>query len=488
MKVESIGNKKINGFSVLEVLIAMAILTLAISAAIMLMFSNQSVALDSDTANEALYKAKTVLEDGRSKTKSHTDFDSIKSITYPPDSIYTKKFSVLSVPCMKKTISQVTWSTEVLRPQIIEVRTYLSDVEEALKLAGECDPVFPTEWDNPYSPTSVGIGGQGATDIDVQNNLIYLASDPSAPPKEDFFIYQFDPIAVTLTFVSKIDVSDGLMALDFSGGYVYAANEDTAAQLLVIDADPPGGPFVASIASLPDAPAGVIRTVNVYNKKLYVGTQYLACPPPCGAAQNHEFHIYDLLVDPANPTWLGSYNVNHNINDIVVNGDYAYLATSDNSSELYVYNISNPPSITLADTFDAPGNEDGNVVFFLDNKIYLGRHRTPAARKDFYMLNVADPTDIQELGSKNLGLNPGAIVEGVVVRGNFAFLAFDNPTFSLKILNISNPASIVDNSTCSTYNFPENTSSMDMEDNFVFTANRSNDELRVIQDKPTVCS
>mgnify|MGYP001560577443 CR=1 FL=1 len=485
MKVESIGNKKINGFSVLEVLIAMAILTLAISAAIMLMFSNQSVALDSDTANEALYKAKTVLEDGRSKTKSHTDFDSIKSITYPPDSIYTKKFSVLSVPCMKKTISQVTWSTEVLRPQIIEVRTYLSDVEEALKLAGECDPVFPTEWDNPYSPTSVGIGGQGATDLDVQNNLIYLASDPSAPPKEDFFIYQFDPIAVTLTFVSKIDVSDGLMALDFSGGYVYAANEDIAAQLLVIDADPPGGPLVASTASLPDAPTGVIRSVYVYDNKLYVGTQYLPCPV-CPPEQNNELHIYGLT-DPANPAWLGSYNVNHNINDIVVSGDYAYLATSDNLGELHVYNISIPLSITLADTFDAPGNEDGEAVFLLDNKVYLGRDRTPAARKDFYIFNIINPNDVQELGSKNLGLNPGTTVEGIIVRGNLAFIALDNPTAGLQILNISNPGSIVDHTICTTLNFSENSTAIDMEGNFIFSANRSNDELRVIQDKPTVC-
>jgi len=61
MKAESLGRKQ--GSSILEVLIALSVLTLGIAASAMLTFANQTLKLDSDTANVALYKDKDFLEE-----------------------------------------------------------------------------------------------------------------------------------------------------------------------------------------------------------------------------------------------------------------------------------------------------------------------------------------------------------------------------------------------------------------------------------------
>ncbi len=116
MKAELIGKKKLNrtGSSILEVLIAVAILTLGISSVIMLVFANQDLKLDSETSGEALYKAKGLLENARAS--STADFNSIISTATTSEDIYSKKFDVTDLtPCRKEAISTITWSAEKLR-------------------------------------------------------------------------------------------------------------------------------------------------------------------------------------------------------------------------------------------------------------------------------------------------------------------------------------------------------------------------------------
>jgi len=471
------------GSSILEVLIAITILTLGISAAVMVVFGNQSLKIDNETNSEALYKTKSVLE--RARASSTIDFLSVASTTFT-SSIYTQTLAVSDLtPCRKEATSTITWSVSPTRTQKIELTSNFTDIAAAFAMGGDCDSNPPGDWDNPITTTSVGIGGQGATDIDVRNKTIYLTSDPSAAAKEDFFVYEFNPTPPSLIELGKINVSGGLNDVDAIDDYAFTANTETSRHLMVFDVSNPTNPNIIASSSLPNMSVGVGRSIYYYNNKIYIGTQYLACPS-CPPAQNNEFHIYDVS-NPASPDWKGSFKVNHNINDIVVRDNYAYLATSDNNGEVRIYDISNPVSITFKGLFDASGNEDGETLYLLGNKLYLGRDRTPAARRDFYILNISDPANPIELGSKNLGLNPGTVVMGIVVKNNLAFIGLDNPTSGLQILNISNPSNIVNHPTCTSLNFAENTVSIDMENDSVFTANASNNEIRVIQDQASVC-
>lgn len=476
------------GSSIIEVLIASAVITLSISASAMLIFSNQSVVLDSDAATDATYKAKKILEDARAlalQDFNSPDLDSGLQ-TFSNEQIYGRKLNIIKTGCKIQAEAIVTWSTETLRPQFLDLSSEFVDTKEAYRQGGDCDGTIPGKWDNPITAVSTPIGGAGATDIDVDNYFIYLASNPSPAAKEDFYIYEFNPTTFALSGIG-INVSKGIYAIDYAHDYVFAGSEDTDQEVLSIHVANHTAPSVVDVEALPDVTAAGVetRSVRYYDGKVYVGTNYLACPS-CVPTRNNEFHIF-TETSPGELGWSGRYKVNHNINDIVVRGNYAYLATSDDAGELHIYNISNPSNIQFVRKIDLSGNEDGLALYVSGNKLYLGRERTPAARKDFYIFTLTDPENPTEWTSINLGLNPGTTVEEIIVKGSLAFVGLDNPTAGLKILNVST-IPIVNHSTCTSLNFSENTSAMDMWGDFLFTANRSNDEIRIIRDQPSICS
>jgi type II secretory pathway pseudopilin PulG len=475
------------GFSTVEILIAMAFAVLVITAVAPSAFGNQSSVIGGETHAEALRFAQEVLETAQAMARE--DYASVDS--YAPAAVgsYTRTLTTpfaLLTECQKEVKSTVEWAGEYGQPLSVELSSLVTDIAEMIARGGDCDTTPPGDWDNPHTAVSIGLGGVGGTDIDVDKNFLYLTSDPSAAAKSDFYIYEFNPSALTLTARGDLDIGDGLAAVDKAGEYAYVASVEDTNQLQVIDVSDPALPFVAVTASLPNITNGNGLSITHYAGRVYVGTDYVACPPSCPSSQNNELHVYDVST-PSAPLWLGSANVNHNVNAIVVRGDYAYLATSGDSSEVMVYDVSDPTSITLEYSFNATGTEDGLSLALVGNRLYLGRERAPAGRSDFYILDVSNPVLPSVLGEKNLGLNPNSDIVGVVVRGPFAFLAIDNPTTGLAILNITNPSAITHHTVCTTLNFSENTTAIDMEGDYIFTANTSNDEIRVLRDQPSSC-
>src|SRR3989344_5566093 len=57
------------GFSTLEILIAFGVLIMAVTAVILVIFGNQSVAVDTETNSEALSKATISLEEARATSR-----------------------------------------------------------------------------------------------------------------------------------------------------------------------------------------------------------------------------------------------------------------------------------------------------------------------------------------------------------------------------------------------------------------------------------
>ncbi len=494
MKVQSFGNLK-KGSATLEILIAFAILTLTMGAIIMVTFGNQSIYVDAELNGEALDRAQKILEDARAQTRNN--FNSLvsgSSDEWSDNLLYSKSLLVNDVSqCSKEVTSSIEWATTTTRSQKVELTSLFTDISGTLGLGGDCDLEPPGEWDNPITADSLGIGGQGATDIDVQASMIYITSDPSAEAKEDFYIYEFDPIAISLAERGKLNIGVGVNAVDVGGNYAYLANASTtnsesSDELVIVDVSDPDAPSIVSTLSLgivPNCPIycpGGAQNIFYLNNRVYIGTHRIG---------GNELYVIDVS-NRAAPFIIRSFNVDHNVNDLVVRGNYAYIATSDNSGELHIYNVSDPGPISLVGTFNTNRSggdtEDGTSIYLLGNKIYLGRERVNnSSERDFYIIDISNPISPVELGSKNLNLSSNTQVVGIAVRSRLAFLAIDNPTLGFNILNISNPSSITNHTTCTT-NFPENTSALDMENNFAFTTNNSNDEIRVLHDQSTSCT
>ncbi|MEX0621892.1 MAG: hypothetical protein WD187_02780 [Candidatus Woykebacteria bacterium] len=151
-----------------------------------------------------------------------------------------------------------------------------------------------------------------------------------------------------------------------------------------------------------------------------------------------DFFIYDVAT-PNNPTLLGSLDLGANAYAVVVSGNYAYAATSHDSREVTVIDVSTPATPTLAGThFNAPTGADGRGVAISGNNAYLvTNNNTTNPGREFYSINISDPTSPTLLG----GLNLGATATDIFVLGDFAYITSTTNNQELQVVNISNPAS-----------------------------------------------
>lgn len=148
-------------------------------------------------------------------------------------------------------------------------------------------------------------------------------------------------------------------------------------------------------------------------------------------------YIIDVS-NSASPTLLGSINTSNQLNGVMVSGNYAYLASANNTGELTIINVTNPAAPTTASTFNLGDTADANCVYVSGTTAYVGKVASSTSGiNEFYIVNVTTPTAPTLTGSLNLSGN----VNSITVSGSYAYLATAITTAELTIVNISNPAS-----------------------------------------------
>lgn len=447
----------LKGQSTLEILIALAIITISISAVILVSFGSQSVLIDSQYNNTALYLAKENLE--KTRAEARQNFNAANS-TSTTDGVYIKEIIIENLETYKKKIiSRVSWQNDLLRPQKIELTTILADWKSAM-------PPDPNDsggsgisgnWQNPRTLGSIDLGpGNSATDLDVVNKIVYLSAEASAQTKPDFFI--IDATNGQNPFiVSSLNTGKGLNAVDVSGNYAYVANQNNDAQLQIINVSDRANPIVISSFKLPGVSGSEIYGQSLFYKdsKVYIGIKKAVGP---------EFHVIDVS-DPANPASLGSFEINDNINDIYVLNQRAYLATDLDGAGLIVLDIANPSAIALLG--QSYLSDTKSVFVSQPSKTLLG----PA--QDLSIADTGNPSAIVALGS----ISAGNAVNNIVAKDYLAFIGSSNSNREFQVINISNP----NNPTLWSYfNFSQVATGIDYENNLVYVSVRSNDALRII--------
>jgi hypothetical protein len=460
--------KNFYGQSTLEVLIGLVIMVISVAAAIAIFFGGQSLNIDSELSGRAIYLARQELELAREAARQN--FNSLASSSSTQDE-FLKETVVEDIDAnTKKVTSRVSWSTDPLRRQKIELVSYVTRWRDIISLPDPGDSGgggISGNWRNPRTLGSIDLGpGNAGTDLDVVNKIVYMTAVASSVSKPDFFIIDATN-GLNPVIVSRIDTGPGLNAVDATVNYAYVANNDPNAQLQVINISNIRSPYLVASFKLPGTSGNgaVGNSIFYANSKVYIGTKN---------ANGPEFHIVDVS-NPLNPIALGSKEINADVNAIYVNGSYAYLAVSS-SDELKILDVRNPQAIVQIGNFFAPGDsEDGKSLYLVGNKLYLGRLRggNHADHHEFHIVDVSNASSTQNLGSKDLAAN----LNDLTVRDNLAFFATDDSNEEFQVWDISNPANIA---FWSSFNFPQVATGIDYEDNLVYVSVRSNDALRII--------
>lgn len=487
------------GVATLEVLIAFVVVTLAMSAVTLIAFGNHTLALDARQTQRALYHAERGME--TAFATSTKDFSSLASAVLAllpgvDDDIYTNDIELDVLPisdCAKIVESKLDWSPSSFRSRSQTLTSVFTSTTTSAALGNDCDTVAPSgSWEAPDNfPNAEAIHpGSRATDVDV----VKVSGDTFALLTTSGSGDQFWFIDVTNSanpqLKAQFNSGDDLYAVDaFASGtdvYAFVASASSTAQLQVMKIDLLGYPGISPVVSristeqLPGVgnsyPQG--RSVYYYDGKIYVGTHETAGP---------ELHVFDVSI-PASPAHLGDEELFTNVHDIYVIGEYAYLATSDNDSELCVVDVSDPGNMedcedVVGMQYDAGGNFDGTAIEVKGGRAYLGRERA-AGSHDFYILDITDLSNVSSLGSIDLNLNSNKEVAGVAVRGSLAFVSTTDTTPAngggpFIVYDISDPNEITKISTCA-FNYSEQATGLDFVDNLAYISNESQNALQII--------
>ncbi len=494
-------NKKYSGGSMtLEILLAFAILIFCLTAVISISFGNQSITVDSETNTEAISIAKKTLEDARSLSRQNylgviatTSTETLGGLTY------TKVLEVVDVtPCKKQTTSTVTWLTGLVKTQEVEFTTFFTDIAGALALGGDCAASPPgSNWDSPERFASDTFSPGKPTSIDVLNKIVVLGVDKDpfveiADTKNAYLSQNFsDPLFLPfMNGFSLGDTPNGIDAINWTDAfgvtkkYAFFAISSTTNQLLVVDITDVRNPVLKKSVPLSSCVAGSAPQgwrLYAYKDRLYFLTRFTAGP---------EFHIFDIS-SPINPIEFGSgackgfelgdTSESIEVRDQNIGGTtvrFVYLATDENDKELRVLNVTNPLAITEVTTAtqDLTGNQDGQSVYIVGNKLYFGRQSNPSG-PDLYIYDISNPVvGLTLIGSQDI--NTGVL--GIRVAGPFAFLATPKVNKEFQIWNISNLSSI---SLIKEYNFGNVVNQgIDYEYDFIYATGQSTPNFQILYD------
>src|SRR3989338_6227418 len=470
------------GSGLMEVIIAVAILALGLSSAILLAFANQSLKISSVTNNEALGKAEGLIEKARADARK--DFYSLASLAPFADDIYTNQLDVVEIDIFNKEVtSRVSWTGEHGQPLFIDLITHLTDPASAAG-GDTCSPLLVGDWTAPQDYTS-GYGyydfisPNGTSGVDAFNKKAYLTSDITG--KDNFYIIDVSnpkpppSINPKLPKLGSLEADYALTDVRVAGQFAFVTTMSQLYELFVIDISDPTNLDYSHIVKKFDVKSpgftGYGNTIFYSKKKLYVGMT---------KSTGHEFYVVDVS-DPLSPVVEDSFETGTSINQIIVKDDLAYLAGAlDN--QVWIVDVSDPTDIYQTNpaqqTFvDPSGTQDwsGQSIALSGTDLYLGRiYDVGDNGPELYVLDADDlsqpPVD-SLTQTKQDGVSRMVIRENLIfmsnTKHNDGFQIWDRNTLTRHDIT---PLNVEESST----------SGMDCEGNYIYLGERSGRALQII--------
>lgn len=276
------------------------------------------------------------------------------------------------------------------------------------------------EWQSPRFAAAYDVPANTfGNDVFVVGNTAYLTSNGAGDDLH--LIDAADHMNPSL--LSSLELNAGANGVVVSGNYAYIASQSDTEELQIVNISDPANPVKTGSYNKSG-------TTNALSVAVSGATAYLTAQNTSG----YEFYSINVS-NPSNPTLRGGLNIGANVNDVVVSGNYAYIAASDTSREFQVINITNPASPTIAARLNLPGTTNGLSVFVSGSYAYVGKQNT-SGQGEFYAIDISNPSSPNVVGQFEIGAN----VNDIYISGTKAFLATGSSTAEFQVLDISTPS------------------------------------------------
>ena len=426
-----------SGHFTVEILVAFAVCSLCLAGVAALTFGNQSVSVDTERNAKALQIAKADLESVIAN--SRTDFESVAALAKqlcPADTSFECERTVATGidGNSKKVTTVVSWLTDQ-RSQNVSLANLAVNTQEIEAVGGPDgggnrlpantlnnppDTSTPGSgiWNNGTTPcpvvesinsldTAVSIGlGSKASGLDVVNGYAYVTAITGAN-QPDFIVINISNITSPAITKSIKTGSGGLNAVDVVGNYAYAASVNGNGQLQIIN-------IVSNAVTSFNLPSNSMPALDIFyhDHKVYVGTDENSSGP----------ELYEIdVTNPTSPSILNSYEIGAGVNKIFVRGSKVYVASKGAGKDLVIVDL---PSNTLS-LFDNPGSNGAQSVYYLNSNAFMG------AAPNFSVVNVS--------GSPTLTSNTAftGTINDIAVLATTAFLGTSNSSRYFQMWDVS---------------------------------------------------
>lgn len=431
-------NKK-NGLILVEVVIGIALLVIIGSAVVSLSLGSFFGTLRGEQhfaarmlAQESLEAVLAVKEaDWHSLTpEDHglTDQNGFWELTNTPDTKapFTRTIAIQQInPVLKEITVTVNWQAlgvtnmlkSVTRLALWKNRywleTLIADFSQGLRNStvitnqngGELQLEPVENWANTEVFARFDFDGSGdVKDLFIENNKLYAIITNNDSNQEGFSAFDISNISAgPLPKIGGIPLSTDTHGLVVKNGYAYITTSNNTEEVIVIRLSD-----YKKVASINTQGSANGQGIFVIDTTLFVTTA------KSGSA---EFYTYDITnPEQINQAPVSTVELNASGNALWVNGNYAYIATSDDSREFIVVRLNDG---TTVNSFDLPGNADATSLFGEGQKIYIGTNANSNGSEFYAFLLPAPEGVITQTGSTEIGND----VSDFYIAGQEAFVA-----------------------------------------------------------------
>lgn len=400
------------GLITIEIVVALAVVTLSISATIFLIFGNQDSTTTGLLSEQALYKVQKLSETARAEARS--DWNNLVS-TSTTEGLFNLQMDVADTDDYVKSVTNLA----SVGSEKIKLSLILTNWLEILN-QGICRVSSDSNWANPKIQNIIDLGiVASATDIDIKNNIGFITVNSPVQSKEDLIIVS-NISSLSPSIIKRLNTGPGLVSIQVIGNFAYVANTSINGQLEVIDVSNPTNAFLRNTYKLPGSSSGdVATTLYYYDKKIYLGIPKSSGP---------EFHIIDVS-NLDNIHEVGTWELNTKVNSIYVSNGKSYVATPDDE-ELKILDVHDPSSIKQIAGFNASGaSGSGKSIARRLNRIFLGRN---VGNTELYVLDL---NNINSTALASQDINSS--VNSLLSAGNLVFMATNDSTKEFQVWKLA---------------------------------------------------
>lgn len=441
MKELSAGDTR--GFSVIEIMMALAIMTMVLIAAGMSTASVQYWRITAAASGDALDRAHVAME-----TQQISAVQSFYAVaSSPPQKMddaacvhgglcyFSETMADAYSSCIQAITTRVSWRVGAYPTSTIDLFTTLANPSEVIALGGDCELEKPNDtWAMMQERTHTDLALGTIHDMDVFAGTAYIVDDTSP---------YFHIVGTDDNCTNCIDTYNAVdVARDFHTGrtYAYVAIATTTRQLGIIDVTNPSHTMMVATRSLSGATGSYPQgwRVHVYGDRLYILTRETAGP---------EFHIFNIA-DPTQPIEQGSgINLGRTVMDFSVRDQrvvgtmhrFVFLAAKAGLKELSVLDVTGD-TIREIGSVDLPGNSDATSIALSGSHLYLGRDAVTNG-PELYVFDVANP--ILDLSQHIIATaEVGARIMSMRTWGTYLFMGTSKSGSELQVWNIASSSPV----------------------------------------------